>query len=435
MRGLGGAIVAVESRFTIMRRATRTAGHARGTIKMSALFSPGRIGGLDLDNRIVVSPMCQYSAVDGTAQPWHLIHVGNLMMSGAGLVIMEATAVEAIGRGTHGCLGLYTDEHEKALTDLVRETQKLSSARLGIQLTHSGRKASTRTIPERWKGEPLPPDEGAWTPVAPSALAFDRHWAVPDELDEDGIARIVNAFAASARRALRAGFNLIEIHGAHGYLIHNFLSPLSNKRTDRWGGSLENRMRFPLAITRAVRDVWPRDKALGFRMNSTDWHPGGSTLDDTIVLARELETAGVDYVVMSSGNIAPGIAMPPASPGHQVPFATTIKQHTRLTAMAVGMIARPHEAETIIADGHADFVALARPMLDNPRWGVHAAAALGVDIRYPPQYIRVRPNNWLGFTYVHPEARPPATPQQLDRPAGTAWDRPKSAGAAEDLLI
>jgi NADPH2 dehydrogenase len=425
MCGHAEAVFAAENQFTIMLRATtRTAGHA---ITMSALFSPGRIGGLDLENRVVVSPMCQYSAVDGAAQPWHLIHIGNLMMSGAGLVIMEATAVEAIGRGTHGCLGLYTDAHEKALADLVCEAKKLSSARLGIQLTHSGRKASTGTIPERWQGEPLPPSEGAWTPVAPSALAYDQHWAVPDELDERGIAQIVNAFAVSAQRALRAGFDLVEIHGAHGYLIHNFLSPLSNKRTDRWGGSLENRMRFPAAVMRAVRDVWPRDKALGFRMNSTDWHPEGFTLHEAIVLARELERAGVDYVVMSSGNIAPGIAIPPASPGHQVPFATTIKQHTGLTAMAVGMIAKLHEAETIIADGHADFVALARPMLDNPRWAVHAAAALGVDIRYPPQYIRIRPNNWLGFTYVHPEARPPATTQQLDRPAGTAWDRPKPA--------
>ena len=242
---------------------------------MSALFSPGRIGGLDLENRVVVSPMCQYSAVDGTAQPWHLIHIGNLMMSGAGLVIMEATAVEAIGRGTHRCLGLYTDVHESALADLVREAKKLSSAKLGIQLTHSGRKASTRTIADRWKGEPLPPEEGAWTPVAPSALAFDQHWSVPDELDEDGIDRIVGAFADAAQRAFRAGFDLVEIHGAHGYLLHNFLSPLSNKRADGWGGSLENRMRFPIAVVRAVRDVWPRDKALGFRMNSTDWHPEG----------------------------------------------------------------------------------------------------------------------------------------------------------------
>jgi|SRR5712664_1473266 len=263
---------------------------------MSALFSPERIGGLELENHIVVSPMCQYSAVDGVAQPWHLIHVGSLMMSGAGLAIMEATAVEEIGRGTHGCLGLYADRQQEALAGLVREAKRVSAAKLGIQLTHSGRKASTRTIPERWRGEPLPSEEGAWTPVAPSALPFDRHWPVPGELDEEGIDRIVRAFANSATRALRAGFDLIEIHGAHGYLIHNFLSPLSNKRIDRWGGSLENRMRFPLSIARAVRDVCPPDKALGFRLNSTDWHPDGSTLDDAVILAKALESAGVDYV-------------------------------------------------------------------------------------------------------------------------------------------
>jgi 2,4-dienoyl-CoA reductase-like NADH-dependent reductase (Old Yellow Enzyme family) len=383
---------------------------------MSALFSPGRIGGLALDNRIAVSPMCQYSAIDGAAQPWHLIHVGSLMMSGAGLVILEATAVEKIGRGTHGCLGLHTDRQEEALAGLVREAKKLTTAKLGIQLTHSGRNASTRTIPERWRGEPLPSEEGAWTPVAPSALPFDRHWPVPDELDEAGIDPIVNAFANSAKRALRAGFDLIEIHGAHGYLIHSFLSPRSNKRTDQWGGSLENWMRLAISIADAVRGVCPPDKALGFRLNSTDWHPEGSTLDDAVMLAKALESAAVDYVAMSSGNIAPGISIPPASPGHQVAFATAIKAHTGLTAMAVGMIATPDQAEAIIANGEADFVALARPMLDNPRWGIHAAAALGADIDYPPQYIRARPNNWLGFNYVHPEARPPATRRQLDRP-------------------
>jgi NADPH2 dehydrogenase len=394
---------------------------------MSALFSSRKIGGLSLDNRIVVSPMCQYSAVEGTAQPWHLIHIGNLMMSGAGLVIMEATAVDEVGRGTHGCLGLYHDTHERALTDLVREVKKLSGAKLGIQLTHSGRKASTRTIPERWKGEPLPPEEGAWTPVGPSPLAFDHHWAIPAELDAAGIQRIVDAFAESAARAARAGFDLVEIHGAHGYLLHNFLSPLSNRRTDRWGGPLENRMRFPLAVARAVRAAWPSTHALGFRINSTDWHPGGFTLEDAVIFAKELEAAGVDYVVMSSGNIAPGISIPPAAPGHQVSFATEIKKRTGLTAMAVGMIAQPEQADAIIAAGEADFVALARPMLDNPRWGIHAAAALGVDIEYPPQYLRVRPNNWLGFSYVHPDARPPTTTRQLDRPPSVAWDRPKSA--------
>ncbi|SMH43370.1 NADH:flavin oxidoreductase/NADH oxidase [Mesorhizobium australicum] len=392
---------------------------------MSALFSQGRLGGLDLDNRIVVSPMCQYSGERGVAQPWHLIHIGNLMMSGAGLVIMEATSVEAAGLGTHGCLGLYTDEQEKALGSLVAQANKLSSARLGIQLTHTGRKAATRTIPERWRGEPLPPEEGAWKPVAPSPIAYDAGWQVPEELTEDGIRNIIQAFADSAVRADRAGFDLVEIHGAHGYLIHSFLSPITNLRTDGWGGSADRRNRFAIEIVRAVRAVWPRSKALGFRMNSTDWTPEGSTLDDAVDLARALETEGLDYVVMSSGNIKPGIAIPPAAPGHQVPFATAIKKGTGLAAMAVGMIAKPEQAEAVVASDEADFVALARPMLDNPRWGLHAAAALGADIRYPPQYIRARPNNWLGFGFVHPDAKPPATTQQLDRPKSvSSWDRP-----------
>lgn len=392
---------------------------------MSALFSQGRLGGLDLDNRIVVSPMCQYSGERGVAQPWHLIHIGNLMMSGAGLVIMEATAVEAAGLGTHGCLGLYTDEQEEVLGYLVAQARKLSSAKLGIQLTHTGRKAATRTIPERWRGEPLPPEEGAWKPVAPSPIAYDSGWQEPDELTDEGIRSIIEAFADSAMRADRAGFDLVEIHGAHGYLIHSFLSPITNHRTDGWGGSTDRRNRFAIEIVRAVRAVWPRSKALGFRMNSTDWTPEGSTLDDAVDLAKALEAEGLDYVVMSSGNIKPGIAIPPATPGHQIPFATAIKKGTGLAAMAVGMIAKPEQAEAIIASDEADFVALARPMLDNPRWGLHAAAALGADIRYPPQYIRARPNNWLGFGFVHPDAKPPATTLQLDRPKSvSSWDRP-----------
>jgi 2,4-dienoyl-CoA reductase-like NADH-dependent reductase (Old Yellow Enzyme family) len=396
---------------------------------MSVLFSEGRIGGVSIDNRVVVSPMCQYSAVDGAAQDWHLVHLGSLMMSGAGLVILEATAVEAVGRGTHGCLGLYDDAQEAALARLVDALRKLSPASIGLQLTHCGRKAATRTIPERWRGEPLPPEEGAWTPVAPSPIAYDEDWQVPEELDEAGILRIIDAFADSARRAARAGFDLLELHGAHGYLIHQFLSPITNRRTDRWGGSAGNRNRIAVEIVRAVRKAWPRERALGLRMNSTDWTPEGSTLDDAVALARALEAEGLDYVVMSSGNIRPGIAIPPAAPGHQVPFAKAIKDATGLAVMAVGMIVEARQAEEIVASGAADFVALARPMLDNPRWGIHAAAELGDDIAYPPPYIRARPNNWLGFRHVHPQANPPASTLQLDRPRSVAsWDRPDMPG-------
>ena len=392
---------------------------------MSALFSPGAIGGLRLDNRLVVSPMCQYSAVEGVAQPWHLIHLGQLMMSGAGLVIVEATAVESDGRGTHGCLGNYNDAQEQALRALIAELRKLSGARLGIQLTHTGRKSATRTIPERWRGEPLPPEEAPWKAVAPSPIAYDEGWQVPDELDEAGIRRIIAAFANSAQRAMRAGFDLVEIHAAHGYLIHSFASPITNHRSDGWGGSTEKRNRFALEIARAVRKVWPRDRAFGFRMNSTDWREDGSTLHDAVELAAALKAEGVDYVVMSSGNIAPGIAIPPATPGHQVPFAAAVRKGTGMTSMAVGMITHAEQAERFIAAGDADFVAVARSMLDNPRWGLHAAAALGDDVAYPPQYLRARPNNWLGYMHVHPDARPPASTLQLDRPKSVAsWDRP-----------
>jgi NADPH2 dehydrogenase len=398
---------------------------------VSALFSEGRIGGLTLPNRIVVSPMCQYSAIDGVAQTWHLIHLGSMMMTGAGLVVVEATAVEEIGRGTLGDLGLWNDGQEAALAGLVSELHRLSSAKIGIQLGHCGRKASTRTIPDRWRGEPLPAEEGAWKPVAPSAIAFDEGWQVPAELGEAEILRIIEAFAESARRALRAGFDLIEIHGAHGYLIHNFLSPITNRRTDGWGGSATRRARFAVEVVKSVRTVWPRERALGFRFNSTDWTPEGSTLDDAVALARMLEAEGLDYAVMSAGNIRPGIAIPPATPGHQVPFARAVKGETGIAAVAVGMIHDPSQAEKIISSGAADFVALARPMLDNPRWGLHAAAALGVDLAYPPQYLRARPNNWLGYMLAHPKARPPQSTLQLDRPRSvSAWDRPPATATS-----
>jgi NADPH2 dehydrogenase len=393
---------------------------------MSSLFSPCALGGLHLANRLVVSPMCQYSALDGLAQPWHLVHLGQMMTSGAGLVIAEATAVEARGLGTRGDLGLYDDAQETALGELVRKLRTLSPAKVGIQLTHAGRKAATRTIPERWRGEPLPPEEQPWKPLAPSTVAFDEGWQIPEQLDEAGIQRIIDAFARSAERAARAGFDLVELHGAHGYLIHNFLSPITNHRTDDWGGTADKRSRFACEIAMAVRKVWPRQLALGFRLNSTDWHHEGSTLEDAVALAGKLKSVGVDYVVMSSGNIAPGINIPSASPGHQVPFAAAVKKQVGITAMAVGMILEPEQADTIIASGDADFVALGRPMLDNPRWGLHAAAMLGADITYPPQYIRARPNNWLGYSLVHPNARPPMTQLQLDRPRSvSSWDRPK----------
>ncbi|WP_370302273.1 NADH:flavin oxidoreductase/NADH oxidase [Pseudooceanicola sp.] len=395
---------------------------------MSTLFTPIDLGGLTLQNRIVVSPMCQYSAVAGTAQPWHLVHLGGLMLSGAGLVIMEATATEAAGRITHGCLGLYTDEHEAALSDLVAKTKGLSGAAIGIQLAHAGRRASCRTVRDRQKGESLPPEEGAWQTWAPSAVGYDETWHTPKEMDADALNRVRRSFVEAAKRADRAGFDLIELHGAHGYLLHQFLSPVTNRRSDAYGGTLANRMRFILEIVAEVRAVWPRNKALGYRMNSTDWHPDGLTLEDAEVLARQLESAGVDYVVMSAGNLAPGCKIPPAAPGHQVDYAIRIKGATAMTVMAVGLIATPQLAECIIAGGDADMVAIGRGMLDDPRWGLHAAAALGVDVDYPDQYLRARPNNWIGFAEAHPDARPVLATRQIDRPSSGAWDRPDVTG-------
>ncbi|WP_293865607.1 NADH:flavin oxidoreductase/NADH oxidase [uncultured Alsobacter sp.] len=393
---------------------------------MSALFSPLPLGGITVPNRVAVSPMCQYSAVEGLAQPWHLVHVGNLMMSGAGLVIMEATGVEAAGRITHGCLGLWNDAQEEALADLVREAKKLSGAALGIQLAHAGRKASSRSIADRWKGEVLPPEEGAWQTCGPSALPFDTGWHVPQAMDDAALARVRDAFADSARRADRAGFDAVEVHGAHGYLLHTFLSPISNTRTDRYGGSRENRMRYPLEVAAAVREAWPRGKALGFRINSTDWHPDGATLDDAVALAAGLKAIGFDYAVMSAGNVAAGAQIPTATPGHQVEFAARVKRETGLTAMAVGFIVEARQAEAVVADGLADMVALGRAMLDDPRWGLHAAAALGVDVDYPPQYLRARPNNWIGYRVAHPDTGAIAATRQADRPASQSWDRPKA---------
>ena len=390
----------------------------------SHLFSPLRLRGLELPNRVVVSPMCQYSAVDGVVQPWHQIHLGGLALSGAGLVIAEATAVEERGRITHGCLGLYTDAQEAAFADLIASFRRYSTAKVGIQLGHAGRKASCRSIFKRWKGESLPPEEGAWTTIAPSAIAFDDGWHTPAEATEGDIAGVIAAFASAAQRAHRAGFDLIELHAAHGYLLHEFLSPLTNHRSDRWGGSAENRNRIAVEIARAVRAAVPAEMPVGFRLTSTDWHPDGLTLDDAVELARQLKAEGMDYAVMSSGNIAPVANIPRASPGHQVGFAARVRQEAGLPTMAVGFILDGPQAEQVVAGGEADMVAIGRGFLDDPRWAWHAAAALGVDIDYPPQYVRARANNWTGYAMIHGETHVTGS-RQADRPPSASWDRPK----------
>ncbi len=388
----------------------------------SALFSAIRLRGLTLDNRLVISPMCQYSALDGVANTWHLVHLSTLAMSGAALVIAEATAVEAVGRITPGCLGLYTDEQEAALAHLCHEVRKIAPARLGIQIAHAGRRASCRTTFDRWKGEVLPPEEGAWTTSAPSAIPYDADWPTPDALDAKGLARVKQAFVDAAVRAVRAGFDLIEIHAAHGYLLHNFMSPITNQRDDAYGGDAQRRMRFPLEVAKAVRAAVPDAIPVGVRVNSTDWHEGAMTLDDAVVFAGLLKQEGLDYACMSAGNLAPFVRIPTATPGHQVPFAERVKRETGLATMAVGFITDPQQAEAIVAEGRADMVAIARAAMDDPRWGWHAAAALGQDIVYPKQYLRAKPNNWLGYKVVHPESTVIGG-VQADRPKASEWDR------------
>ncbi len=366
----------------------------------SHLFSPITIGGVTLANRIAVSPMCQYSAIDGSANDWHVQHLGSLSLSGAGVVIVEATAVEAAGRITPNCLGLYSDANEAALERVLATCRRWGNTRMGIQLAHAGRKASVH-VP--WHGgKPLTAAEGGWQRAGASPIAFDEGWPTPLTLDDVGLAGVRDAFAIAAQRADRLGFDLVELHGAHGYLLHSFLSPISNRRDDRYGGGIDNRMRFPLEVAAAVRAVWPRDKALGMRITGSDWVEGGLTAADAAVFAAALKGFGLDYVCVSSGGISPQ-ARVVVGPGYQVPFAETVKAAGTISVQAVGMIANPHQAEAIIADRRADWIALARGFLDDPRWAWHAADALGAEIACPPQYARSRPALWPGATLAHPD--------------------------------
>jgi 2,4-dienoyl-CoA reductase-like NADH-dependent reductase (Old Yellow Enzyme family) len=357
-----------------------------------ALFSPLALGPVTLANRIAVAPMCQYSAADGCAGDWHLQHLPSLAMSGAGLVMVEATGVERRGRITHGCLGLYSDDCEAALARALAVARRVAGpAKFGIQLAHAGRKASAQ-LP--WEGgQALHADQDPWPTVSASALAFDAGWHVPEALDEDGMDRVTDAFVLAARRAVRLGFEVIELHSAHGYLLHQFLSPLSNRRDDDCGGSLENRMRFPLQVLEAVRAVVPAGTVLGMRISATDWVDGGWSVDDSIEYVREARAVGLDYVCVSSaGNTAQ--ARVPVGPGYQVPAAARIRAETGVVTRAVGLITSARQAGAIIENGAADQVALARAFLDDPRWGWHAADALGAEVHCPPQYARARLESW-----------------------------------------
>ncbi len=345
--------------------------------------------------------MCQYSASDGSASDWHLQHLMQLAIGRAGMVVVEATAVERAGHISHGCLGLYSDANEAALARVLDPARRVAApgTAFAIQLAHAGRKASCQAPFQG--GKPLPRGEDPWPTVAPSAVPFADGWHVPEALDAKGLERIVNAFRQAAERAVRLGFDAIELHGAHGYLLHEFLSPVSNKRNDAYGGSAENRMRLPLEVMQAVRAAVPRTIAVGARITGSDWVDGALTVDDAVAFAKALKGVGADYVCVSSGgNVA--TAKIPLAPGYQVPFAAKVKAATGIATRAVGLIAAPEQAEAIIAQGKADFVALARAFLDDARWVWHAAERLGAEISYPPQYARVSRAIWPGAALVRP---------------------------------
>jgi 2,4-dienoyl-CoA reductase-like NADH-dependent reductase (Old Yellow Enzyme family) len=356
---------------------------------MSALFSPITLRGLTLPNRIMVAPMCQYSAVDGEANDWHFTHINSLALSGAAMFCIEATHVEAIGRITPGCLGLWNDATEAALRPILASVRKHSKTAVAMQLAHAGRKGSSHTP---WDGgQQIPIGQGGWQTVAPSAIPHKDGEVAPLALDTQGLSRVRDAFVAAAKRAERLGIDAIELHCAHGYLLHQFLSPIANQRTDQYGGSLQNRMRYPLEVFDAVRAAFPADKPVGVKVSATDWVEGGWDLAQTIELAKVLKARGVDWIDASSGGVSP-LQKIPLGPGYQVPFAQSLKEATGVTTMAVGLITEAQQAEEIVASGKADMVALARGMLYDPRWGWHAAAELGGQVEAPPQYWRSQPS-------------------------------------------
>jgi len=348
------------------------------------LLDPLRIRNVELRNRIVVSPMCQYSAKDGHPQTWHLVHLGSRAVGGASLVMAEATAVEARGRISRADTGIYEDSHIESWRPIA-EFIRSQGALPGIQLAHAGRKGSV--TPPWMGGKAVAPKDGGWVPVAPSAIAFGEGFAVPDALTVNGIDEITKAFSKAAVRALSAGFEVIELHAAHGYLLHQFLSPLCNSRTDKYGGALENRIRLTLEVVQAVRRVWPEKLPLFVRLSASDWVDGGWDLEQAILLSRELKKNGVDLIDASSGGAVPGARIP-LGPGYQVKFADAIRKQAGIATGAVGMITEPAQAETILMEEQADLIFLAREMLRDPYWPRRAAKSLGEKIKPPVQYER-----------------------------------------------
>jgi NADPH2 dehydrogenase len=364
---------------------------------MAQLFTPLSIRSATLKNRVVVAPMCQYAATDGKAGPWHLMHYGSLMAGGVGMLVMEATGVTPEGRISPACLSLHDDETQAAFADLIQTIKTFGDGLVGVQLAHAGRKGSTSL---KTGSSYLTPADGGWELIGASPIAFSDQWAAPKQASEAELLELVDAFAQAARRALKAGFDFIEVHSAHGYLLNQFLSPLSNQRSDRFGGSFENRTRFPLMVLKAVRDVWPQDKPLGIRISAVDWKEGGFTLDEAVAYVKQAKALGYDFVCVSSGGLVPDAKIPGNEPGYQVAFAEHIKKETGMLTRAVGMIAKPSQAEEILKEGQADMIALARGFLDDPHWVWHAAEALGVEIPYPFRYARAHPKLWPGAKLV-----------------------------------
>jgi 2,4-dienoyl-CoA reductase-like NADH-dependent reductase (Old Yellow Enzyme family) len=356
------------------------------------LFTPLRVGSLELRNRIVIAPMCQYSADEGRATDWHTIHLGHLALSGAALLTIEATAVMPEGRISPRDLGLWSDDTEDALARVLDSVRRWSDIPIAIQLAHAGRKASTR-VPWEGGGQ-VPPDQpGGWQTFAPSPLPFLPTDHPPVPLDRDGLSRIRDAFAEAATRAARLGLDAVQLHGAHGYLLHQFLSPLSNHRDDEYGGRLENRMRFPLEVFEAVRAAIPAERPVSMRMSGTDWVEGGWDIDQTIAFAQALESRGCSAVHVSSGGLSPHQQIP-VGPSYQVPLARAVRAATHLPTVAVGLITDFDQAEAIVGTGDADLIALARAILYDPRWPWHAAAHLGATVVAPNQYLRSQPSRF-----------------------------------------
>jgi 2,4-dienoyl-CoA reductase-like NADH-dependent reductase (Old Yellow Enzyme family) len=354
--------------------------------RMSKLFAPFTLRTVTFRNRVFVSPMCQYSSHNGLPTDWHMVHLGSRAVGGAGLVMVEATAVSPEGKISPDDSGIWSDGHADAFRPIARFIRD-QGAVPGIQLAHAGRKAST-DLP--WRGgDPLGPEQRGWQPTAPSSIPFASGHPVPRELSASDLDGIEEYFRFAARRALSAGFQVVEVHMAHGYLLHEFLSPLANKRSDEFGGSLENRLRFPLRVAAAVRSEWPAELPLFVRISATDWVEGGWDLAQSIILAGRLKAIGVDLIDCSSGFVVPDEYIP-SEPGFQVPFAAAIRTETGIATGAVGLITEPLQAEHIVADGLADAVFLARQMLRDPYWPLHAARELGVEVAWPNQYLRAK---------------------------------------------